>query len=332
MMKENTKENQKEEIKVTENTGDIGSIRSRKIAFLYPGQGSQKCGMGLDFYENSPEARKVYDQAEEALGIPIRDICFTENEQIHLTEYTQPALVTTCLAMTRALEQQGILPDLTAGLSLGEYAAVAAAGGLADTDAICLVRKRGLLMQNTIPAGEGAMSAVLGMEAGKIEEILEQIPDVTIANYNCPGQIVITGRTEEVKKAGERLNEAGARRVLPLKVSGPFHSPLLIPAGEELAKEMKHVKFRELKVPYVANAVAEMETDARKIPELFVTGVSSPVKWQQSMELMVKEGVDLFLEIGPGKTLSGFLKKIAPEAKVLSLSTWTDLEQLQEKI
>lgn len=325
-MKENMKENKKEEIRDTENTG------SRKIAFLYPGQGSQKCGMGLDFYKNSPEAKKVYDQAEEALGIPIRDICFTENEQIHITEYTQPALVTTCLAMTRALEQQGIFPDLTAGLSLGEYAAVAAAGGLSDTDAICLVRKRGLLMQNTIPAGEGAMSAVLGMEAEKIEKILKQIPDVTIANYNCPGQIVITGRTEEVKKAGEQLKEAGARRVLPLKVSGPFHSPLLAPAGEELAKEMKRIKFRELKVPYVANAVAEKEMDAHKIPGLFVTGVSSPVKWQQSMELMVKEGVDLFLEIGPGKTLSGFMKKIAPEAKVLSLSTWTDLEQLQKEL
>ena len=325
-MKENMKENKKEEIRDTENTG------SRKIAFLYPGQGSQKCGMGLDFYKNSPEAKKIYDQAEEALGIPIRDICFTENEQIHITEYTQPALVTTCLAMTRALEQQGIFPDLTAGLSLGEYAAVAAAGGLSDTDAICLVRKRGLLMQNTIPAGEGAMSAVLGMEAEKIEKILKQIPDVTIANYNCPGQIVITGRTEEVKKAGEQLKEAGARRVLPLKVSGPFHSPLLAPAGEELAKEMKRIKFRELKVPYVANAVAKKETDAHKIPGLFVTGVSSPVKWQQSMELMVKEGVDLFLEIGPGKTLSGFMKKIAPEAKVLSLSTWTDLEQLQKEL
>ncbi len=325
-MKENMKENKKEEIRDTENT------RSRKIAFLYPGQGSQKCGMGLDFYKNSPEAKKIYDQAEEALGIPIRDICFTENEQIHITEYTQPALVTTCLAMTRALEQQGVFPDLTAGLSLGEYAAVAAAGGLSDTDAICLVRKRGMLMQNTIPAGEGAMSAVLGMEAEKIEKILKQIPDVTIANYNCPGQIVITGRTEEVKKAGEQLKEAGARRVLPLKVSGPFHSPLLAPAGEELAKEMKRIKFRELKVPYVANAVAEKETDAYKIPGLFVTGVSSPVKWQQSMELMVKEGVDLFLEIGPGKTLSGFMKKIAPEAKVLSLSTWTDLEQLQKEL
>ena len=155
---------------------------------------------------------------------------------------------------------------------------------------------------------------------------------MTIANYNCPGQIVITGRTEEVKKAGEQLKEAGARRVLPLKVSGPFHSPLLAPAGEELAKEMKRIKFRELKVPYVANAVAEKETDAHKIPGLFVTGVSSPVKWQQSMELMVKEGVDLFLEIGPGKTLSGFMKKIAPEAKVLSLSTWTDLEQLQKEL
>ena len=329
--KETGKENQKEEITGTEINGNRKSA-FRKIAFLYPGQGSQKCGMGLDFYENSPEAKTVYDQAEKALGLPIRDICFQENEKIHLTEYTQPALVTTCLAMTRALEHLGILPSLTAGLSLGEYAAVAAAGGLSDTDAIRLVRKRGLLMQNTIPAGEGAMSAVLGMKAEEIEKILEQIPDVTIANYNCPGQIVITGRTDAVKNAGERLKEAGARRVLPLKVSGPFHSPLLAPAGKELAEEMKAVNFRELTVPYVANAVAEIQTDSNKIPKLFVTGVSSPVKWQQSMEVMVQEGVDLFLEIGPGKTLAGFMKKIAPAAKVFSLNTWTDLKRLQEEL
>ena len=241
-------------------------------------------------------------------------------------------MVTSYLALTKAVESRGIKPGVTAGLSLGKSAAIVVSGGFSYEDAIKPVRQRGILMNRAVPKGEGTMAAILGMTAEQIDNIVNKMENVSVANYNCPGQIVITGKKDAVEKAMESLKEAGARRVLPLKVSGPFNSPLLAPAGEELAKEMKRIKFRELKVPYVATAVAEKETDAHKIPGLFVTGVSSPVKWQQSMELMVKEGVDLFLEIGPGKTLSGFMKKIAPEAKVLSLSTWTDLEQLQKEL
>lgn len=176
-----------------------------KIAFIYPGQGAQKAGMGRDFYENSPLAAKLYDQASQALGLDMKALCFEENEKLDLTEYTQAALVTTCLAMTAVLKEQGITPDITAGLSLGEYAAIAAAGGMDPMDAIRLVRKRGILMQNTVPAGVGAMCAVMALDAARIEEVLEGMADVTIANYNCPGQIVITGRTENVEEAAEKL-------------------------------------------------------------------------------------------------------------------------------
>ena len=184
-----------------------------KIAFIYPGQGAQKAGMGADFYEKSETARAIFDQAGEALGLDMKALCFEENEKLDLTEYTQAALVTTCLAMTRVVEERGLKADITAGLSLGEYCAIAAAGGMEDMDAVRLVRRRGILMQNTVPAGEGGMCAVMGLDAAKIEEVLEkpegEAKDVTIANYNCPGQIVITGKTAAVEAASEKLKEAG---------------------------------------------------------------------------------------------------------------------------
>ena len=199
----------------------------RKLAFIYPGQGAQKAGMGADFYENSPAAGRLFDEACEALDFDLKEICFKENEKLNETQYTQPAMVTTCLAMTRVLTERGVRPDMTAGLSLGEYAAVAAAGGLKELDAILLVRKRGLLMEHAVPAGEGAMCAVLGMTGEALEKELKGMADVTIANYNCPGQMVITGKTEAVRAAAEHLKAAGAKRTIPLNVSGPFHSPFL---------------------------------------------------------------------------------------------------------
>ena len=222
-----------------------------KIAFIYPGQGAQKAGMGADFYEKSETAKAIFDEAGRMLGLDMKALCFEENEKLDLTEYTQAALVTTCLAMTRVVKERGLRPDMTAGLSLGEYCAIAAAGGMDDMDAIRLVRKRGILMQNTVPAGEGGMCAVMGLDSVKIEETLAKMQegrnpgDVTIANYNCPGQIVITGKTAAVKDASVKLKEAGAKRVMMLNVSGPFHSPLLVPAGEELAAEIGRASYRE---------------------------------------------------------------------------------------
>lgn len=300
-----------------------------KTAFIYPGQGAQKTGMGADFYEKSEAARTIFEQAGEALGLDMKALCFEENDKLDLTEYTQAALVTTCLAMTRVVKDRGLRADMTAGLSLGEYCAIAAAGGMEEMDAVRLVRKRGILMQNTVPAGEGGMCAVIGLDAAKMEETLEQIPgdDVTIANYNCPGQIVITGKRKAVEDASVKLKEAGAKRVMMLNVSGPFHSPLLIPAGEELAKELDTVSLHSLKIPYVTNVTAKKVEDIAETKELLKTQVSSSVRWMQSMEYMIEEGVDTFVEIGPGKTLSGFMKKINRDVKVYNISSWEDVEK-----
>ena len=299
-----------------------------KTAFLFPGQGVQKCGMGKDFYENSSQAAKLFEKASEALGLNMKALCFEENARLDQTEYTQAALVTTYLAMCRELESRGVKPDITAGLSLGEYAAIAVAGAMSDLDAIRLVRTRGMLMQNTVPAGEGAMCAILALDEKKIEEVLNEIPDVTIANYNCPGQIVITGKTVAVEMAAARLKEAGARRTLMLNVSGPFHSPMLEPAGAALRQELEQVTFQKLQIPYVTNVNACEITDASEIPELLVRQMYSPVRWMQSMEYMLKNGVDTFVEIGPGKTLEGFLKKINRNVQVHHVSCWEDLEQI----
>ena len=298
-----------------------------RVAFLYPGQGAQKAGMGKDFYENSPLARDIYDKASETLGLDMKALCFEENDKLDLTEYTQAALVTTCLAMTRAAKEAGLDADITAGLSLGEYAAIAAAGGMKELDAIRLVRKRGILMQNTVPAGEGAMCAVMAMDAEKIEQVIKDIEGVSVANYNCPGQIVITGWKMAVEKAAEALKEAGAKRTIMLNVSGPFHSPMLIPAGEELLLELGQVEMSPLTVPYITNVGAKKVTDISETKQLLAKQVSSPVCWMQSMEYLIKEGVDTFIEIGPGRTLAGFMKKIDRDLKVINIGTWEDIDK-----
>lgn len=284
--------------------------------------------MGADFYENSVIAGKMFDEAGEVLQLDMKALCFEENDKLDVTEYTQAALVTTCLAMTRVAEDKGLKPNITAGLSLGEYCAIAAAGGMDDMDAIRLVRKRGMLMQNTVPAGEGAMCAVMAMDASAIEKVIEAIDGVTIANYNCPGQIVITGRTDAVSEAAEKLKEAGAKRAIMLNVSGPFHSPLLKKAGEELAEELKNTALHTLQIPYVTNVTAEKVDDISATRELLAEQVSSPVRWMQSMENMIADGVDTFVEIGPGRTLAGFMKKINRDVKVCNISAWEDIEKV----
>ena len=301
-----------------------------KLAFLYPGQGVQTAGMGKDFYENSALSRKVYEEASELLGLDMKELCFTNNDRLDLTEYTQAALVTTYLAITRELEDRGIYADIAAGLSLGEYAAIAAAGAMTDLQAASPVRKRGILMQNTVPAGEGAMCAVLALDEKVIEQVFEGMEDVSIANYNCPGQIVITGKTEQVKAAKEKLEAAGARRCILLNVSGPFHSPLLREAGDKLFSEMEKMEFGQLSISYVTNVTARKVTDAGEIKPLLARQVYSPVQWMQSVKTMLEEGVDTFVEIGPGRTLAGFMKKIAPEMKVYQAAKWEDLEKIEQ--
>ena len=299
-----------------------------KTAWIFPGQGAQKCGMGKDFYEKSTAARQIYDEASRLLGLDMAALCFEENERLDQTEYTQAALVTTCLAMAEALRDVLPAPDVTAGLSLGEYCAIAAAGGMRIEDAVTTVRKRGIFMQNAVPDGQGAMSAVLGLTGEQIEAAIGGLEGVYIANYNCPGQIVITGFAQGVEKASEVLLEAGAKRVLPLKVSGPFHSPMMKEAGEKLEQVLQEIELSPLRIPYVTNVTAEYVKEIGDTRKLLKEQVASSVRWQQSMERMIADGVTTFIEIGPGRTLSGFLKKISRDAKVINIAAWEDQEKL----
>ena len=303
-----------------------------KIAFMFPGQGAQKAGMGKDFYEQSETARKVIDKATELLDIDMKALCFEENDKLDQTEYTQAALVTVCLAMEHVLRERGLKADVTAGLSLGEYCAIASAGGMTTEDAITTVRKRGILMQNAVPGGKGSMAAVLGMTGEAIEKVVDEIDGVTIANYNCPGQIVITGWKESVEKASEALKEAGAKRVLPLNVSGPFHSPMLREAGKELGQVLENVELSPLQIPYVTNVTAEYVRDISETKELLAKQVASSVRWQQSVENMIADGVDTFVEIGPGRTLAGFMRKISRDVKVYNVGTWEDVDKVVSEL
>ncbi len=307
-----------------------------KIAFIFPGQGAQKTGMGKDFYEQSQRAAEIYDAAskrlKEEMEMDIRTLCFDENDKLDQTAYTQAALVTTCLAMARTLEEKGVRADVTAGLSLGEYCAIAVAGGMSDLDAVWAVRKRGVLMEEAVPTGVGAMAAVLGLSAEQIEKVTEEIKGVTVANYNCPGQVVITGETDSVDAAKEKLLECGAKRVLPLNVSGPFHSPMLKEAGEKLSEVLDQIHFHELELPYVTNVTAEPITDICKTKELLKEQVAASVRWQQSMERMIEDGVDTFIEIGPGKTLAGFLKKINRTVTVMNISCIEDVDKVASAV
>lgn len=307
-----------------------------KIAFVFPGQGAQYVGMGKDFYENVPISKAVYEKAKEVTGLNIPAICFEENEDIHQTEYTQIAMLATEVAILRALEEKEIRPSVTAGLSLGEYAAIVASGAMQEEDAFKVVRKRGLFMQEAVPFG-GAMAAVLGLTPEAVEQSVEKAVSegagiVSVANYNCPGQIVITGEVSAVEKAGEVCKEAGAKRVLPLKVSGPFHSAMMEEAGEKLNKELESVSLNDFTVPYVANLTAEYVNNAQAIKPLLVKQISGSVRWQQSVEKMIAEGVDTFVEIGPGKTISGFVKKISKEVKVVNVEHYDDLEKCVEEL
>ena len=303
-----------------------------KIAFLYPGQGAQEAGMAKDFYENSPEAGKFFDQASELLDLDLRKLCFEENDLLDKTEYTQAAMVAACLAITGELKKRGLHPDMTAGLSLGEYCAIAAAGGMSDMDAVRTVRARGIFMEHAAPEGTGAMSAILGMENSSVEKVIQEIEGAYIANYNCPGQIVITGEKEAVERAGKALKEAGARRVLPLKVSGPFHSPMMENAGEKLKKVLEEVNLKNPSIPYVTNVTAELVTEKEPIRELLVKQVSSSVRWEQSIRKMIAEGIDTFVEIGPGKTLSGFMKKTDRNVTMYRVCTWEEAETVCNEI
>lgn len=297
-----------------------------KTAFIFPGQGSQYIGMGKDFYENIPVCRSVYETASRAAELDVPFLCFEENDKLNITEYTQIAMLATEVAILRALEERGIRADVTAGLSLGEYGALAVSGVMSDEDLFRLIRKRGIYMQEAVPKG-GAMTAVLGLDTDTIEKVCNETEGiVSIANYNCPGQTVITGEEAAVQAAAEKLSASGAKRCVALKVSGPFHSPMLAEAGERLGRELKNITLQEMKVPYLANVTADYVKETAQIKELLAKQVASSVRWQQSVERMIEDGVTTFVEIGPGRTLAGFLRKINRDARVINVEKLEDLE------
>ncbi len=301
-----------------------------KIAFIFPGQGSQYVGMGKDFYDSYEEVRELFRLANEVTGLNLEEICFTENEKLNRTEYTQIAMLLVEMSILKVVRKLGVTADMSAGLSLGEYGALAAADVLSDRDLLDLIRKRGIYMQNAYPTG-GGMCAILGLETELVEKACEETDGyVRIANYNCPGQLIITGEKAPVTNAAKKCSELGAKKTVELNVSGPFHSSLLKDAADKLAEELKNVSINNPGIPYVCNVDATEVTNNENIAKLLSDQVISPVKWEQSFRFMLDKGIDTFIEMGPGKTLSGFAKRIDRAAKVISIQTVEDLEKLSE--
>ena len=285
-----------------------------KLAFLFPGQGSQYAGMGKELAESFPAARAVFEEADRALGFPLSRLCFEgPEEELKLTANTQPAVLTCSLATARVLEQNSVRPDYVAGHSLGEYSALVAAGSLALADAVVLVHRRGQYMQEAVPEGQGAMAAILGLAADKLAEVCRQAARgevVSPANLNSPGQIVISGHTAAVERAIEAAKAAGAKRAIRLPVSAPFHCSLLEPAARRLAADFEKVRFADLKIPLVSNVDAAPVRSAAEARDALLRQVPAPVRWEESVRRLSALGCDAFIEVGPGKVLTGLLRQI----------------------
>jgi [acyl-carrier-protein] S-malonyltransferase len=303
-----------------------------KTAFVFPGQGSQSVGMGKELHDAFASARRVFADADEALGFAVSELCFNgPDDALKLTMNTQPAILTVSVATLRVLEERGVRPDFVAGHSLGEYSALVAAGALTLADAVRTVRKRGIFMQEAVPVGRGAMAAVLGLEASLVEAACLEAAEggtVSPANFNAPDQTVIAGDAAAVGRASEAARRMGAKRVLPLPVSAPFHCGLMAPARDRLAAELERVRFEDLRIPLVNNAEAEAMTEGAAVRESLVRQVCAPVRWVECVRRLVESGVDTFVEVGPGRVLSGLVRKIAPQACTLNVDGMRSLEAL----
>lgn len=305
-----------------------------KIAFVFPGQGSQSVGMGQDVYQSNPASKQVFQAADEALGFALSELIFQGPEQeLKKTYHTQPALLTTSIALYEAFKAKGVIADYVAGHSLGEYSALVAAGALSFTDAVQMVRLRGQFMEQAVPEGQGAMAAVLGAERTALAQlcvrISKEVGSVEMANINSPGQIVVSGTKQGVQAVVEQGKEIGAKRVIPLEVSGPFHSSLMKPAAKQLAEELQKITIHSPSIPVVANVTALPVEAPDRIRELLVEQVYSPVLWEDTVLWLITQGVDTFIEIGSGSVLTGLIKKIDKTVRVISINSKEAMESFE---